>query len=209
MENTINERLRVLINRLNCNINTFSSQIGIPQTSLSTALIRSKTLSSQLLENIIIAFPDVNISWLLTGKGEMLQSYSNQSIAKTKPRIPMTAAAGRLTESLEGVTLVQCEQVPVIESFPSYDFTILIKGDSMQPRYFSGDEVACKRIDEKSFIQWGRVHILDTAQGVVIKRIYEDGNGIRCNSFNPEYGDFTIPKSDIYSISLVVGLLRL
>ncbi|MDR1717986.1 MAG: helix-turn-helix transcriptional regulator, partial [Prevotella sp.] len=59
------------------------------------------------------------------------------------------------------------------------------------------------------FIQWGKVHVLDTTQGLVIKRIYDAGDSIRCNSFNPDYPDFEIPKNEIYFISLVVGLLRL
>ena len=63
--------------------------------------------------------------------------------------------------------------------------------------------------NEKRFIQWGRVHVLDTTQGVVIKRIYDDGDSIRCNSFNTEYPDFSIPKEDIRSFNLVVGSVRL
>nr|WP_236707611.1 S24 family peptidase [Bacteroides cellulosilyticus] len=55
----------------------------------------------------------------------------------------------------------------------------------------------------------GKVHVLDTAQGILIKRTYEDGDKIRCVSYNPEYPDFSIDKSEIYSMSLVVGLIRL
>lgn len=79
----------------------------------------------------------------------------------------------------------------------------------MEPEFFSGDEVACKRINEERFIQWGRVHVLDTTQGVVIKRIYDDGEKIRCNSYNNEFPDFSIPKEDIRSYNLVVGSIRL
>lgn len=126
----------------------------------------------------------------------------------TRPRIPLNAAAGSLTHAMTGVTIDDCEQIPIISVFPDYDFTIFIKGDSMFPRYESGDEVACKRIDASHFLQWGKVHVLDTTQGVIIKRIYDAGDNIRCNSFNPDYSDFEVPKSEIFSISLVVGLLR-
>lgn len=131
------------------------------------------------------------------------------SSANTKPRIPYTASAGSITHAVEGVTLSQCEHIPVIEAFPKYDYTIIIKGNSMEPKFEGGDEIACKRIDQTSFIQWGKVHVLDTAQGIVIKRIYEDGDKIKCVSYNPEYPPFSIDKSEIYSISLVVGLLRI
>lgn len=128
---------------------------------------------------------------------------------KYRPRIPYTAVAGSLTNAVEGITTDQCEQIPRIEIFPDYDFTIIIKGNSMEPKYEGGDEVACKRIDSTSFIQWGKVHVLDTAQGILIKRVYENGDKIRCVSYNSEYPDFSIDKSEIYSMSLVVGLIRL
>lgn len=130
-------------------------------------------------------------------------------LKQTRPRIPYTAAAGSLTSAVEGITADQCEQIPRINIFPEYDFTIIIKGNSMEPKYEGGDEVACKRIDSTSFIQWGKVHVLDTAQGILIKRVYENGDKIRCVSYNSEYPDFSIDKSEIYSMSLVVGLIRL
>ena len=126
---------------------------------------------------------------------------------ETRPRIPYTAAAGTLTNAVEGITLEQCEQLPIIHQIPSYDFTMFVKGDSMSPRFESGDEVACRYIDQKRFIQWGKVHVLDTTQGILIKRVYENGDKIRCVSYNPDYADFSIPKEDIYSMSLVVGLV--
>lgn len=128
---------------------------------------------------------------------------------ETRPRIPYDAAAGTLTEAVEGITEYQCEQLPVISAFPKYDFTIRITGKSMEPEYFAGDEVACLRVNEKQFLQWGRVHVLDTTQGIVIKRIYDAGESILCRSYNSEFPDFSIPKENIRSYNLVVGSLRL
>lgn len=79
----------------------------------------------------------------------------------------------------------------------------------MEPEYFAGDEVACLRVNEKQFLQWGRVHVLDTTQGIVIKRIYDAGESILCRSYNSEFPDFSIPKENIRSYNLVVGSLRL
>ena len=176
------------------------------------------SIGSDKLNNITSYYPDINIDWLITGKGSMLKSEISNMLAEspmeygkkqTRPRIPYTAAAGSLTSAVEGITANQCEQIPRINAFPDYDFTIILKGDSMEPKYEGGDEVACKRIDSTSFIQWGKVHVLDTAQGIIIKRIYEDGEKIRCASYNTEYPDFSILKEEIFSMSLVVGLIRL
>lgn len=125
----------------------------------------------------------------------------------TRPRIPLTAAAGSLSDAARGVTLEECEQMPVISQLPSYDFTIFIKGDSMSPKYESGDEIACRWIDQTRFIQWGKIHVLDTTQGIIVKKVYDDGDKIRCVSINPDYPAFSIPKEDIYSMSIVIGAL--
>lgn len=170
---------------------------------------KAESLGKDVLVKILSKFPEVDANWLLMDLGEMLRQVNNNSSIETKPRIPYTAAAGSITNAVEGISESQCEHVPVVPTFPSYDFTIIVKGDSMEPKIEGGDEVACKRVDQTSFIQWGKVHVLDTAQGIVIKRIYEDGDKIKCVSYNPEYPPFSIDKSEIYSISLVVGLLRI
>ncbi len=220
---TTKDRLKEFLSVKGIGRNRFETQIGVSRGYLST---KSDVISSEVIEKSADVFHDLNLDWLITGKGEMFKSVSattsssvsssnslsysgTNSCSDTKPRIPYTAAAGSITNAVEGVTESQCEQIPVIPTFPNYDFTIIIKGDSMEPKYEGGDEVACKRVDGTSFIQWGKVHVLDTSQGIVIKRIYEDGDKIKCVSYNPEYPPFSIDKSEIYSISLVVGLLRI
>ena len=185
---------------------SFAKAIGVEQVTLSRYLNGSRSLSLDVIEAILRTFPDISAEWLLRGE-EVSVASSEKS--KTLPRIPYDAAAGSLTDAVDGVTELQCERIPVISAFPKYDFTIRVTGRSMEPMYFSGDEVACLRINEAQFLQWGRVHVLDTSQGVVIKRIYDNGDSIRCASFNPEYPDFNVPKADIRSYNLVVGALRL
>jgi phage repressor protein C with HTH and peptisase S24 domain len=187
--------------------------------NLSSGYVTSmrKGYGQEKLNNVLTVFPELNREWLLYGEGSMLNEdlsctsslKKKEEKSDTRPRIPYDAAAGTLTETIEGVTEYQCEEVPVISAFPKYDFTIRIVGRSMEPEYFAGDEVACLKVNEKRFLQWGRVHVLDTTQGVVIKRIYDNGDCITCRSYNPEFPDFSIPKEDIRSYNLVVGSLRL
>lgn len=186
---------------------------------LSSGYVTSmrKGYGQEKLNNVLTVFPELNREWLLYGEGSMLNEdlsctsslKKKEEKSDTRPRIPYDAAAGTLTETIEGVTEYQCEEVPVISAFPHYDFTIRVVGRSMEPEYFAGDEVACLKVNEKRFLQWGRVHVLDTTQGVVIKRIYDNGDCITCRSYNQEFPDFSIPKEDIRSYNLVVGSLRL
>lgn len=92
------------------------------------------------------------------------------------------------------------------------EFMIRVSGSSMYPKYANGDILACKKIHEILFIQWGKVHVIESAsQGALVKRIFEhDTDTIRCVSDNKEnYPAFLMPKSDIRSLSIVLGVIRL
>lgn len=189
--------------------------VKIGMTSASFRGNAKKTpLNSNAIENILSEIPDLNAEWLLTGRGSMLKVESNSSITKkiddeeTRPRIPYTAAAGSLTVTMDGVTNNHCEQLPIIKAFARYDFTIFAYGDSMIPEYHSGDELACVYVRNTSFIQWGRVHVIDTAQGILVKRIFDGGDSIICRSDNPDYPEFRIDKSEFYNVALVIGMVR-
>lgn len=217
------ESIKEKLKSKDISLTSLSKKLGISPQALNSRL-NAKDLSIGFINDvqnasgiILIDEPELNIH---TDLGKKLLEYVKENdevylhihpseSKNTKPRIPYTAAAGFITNAMDGIKDYDCEQIPVIAAFPNYDFTIIIKGDSMEPKYEGGDEVACKRVDSTSFIQWGKVHVLDTAQGIVIKRIYEDGDKIKCVSYNPEYPPFSIDKSEIYSISLVVGLLRI
>jgi len=193
----------------------FSERIGIKQANLSHIENKGEKISIDVINKIISNF-DINIEWLFTGKGEKQRKEVTQASKtankvieeETRPRVPYSAAAGSLSVAMDGVTANQCEQMPIIKAFARYDFTILAHGDSMLPEYHSGDELACLHIKNSSFIQWGRCHVLDTAQGIIVKRIFEDGEFIRCVSDNEYYKAFNIHKSEVYNIALVIGMLR-
>lgn len=203
---TVKERLIVFIKEKGLSQSRFEKMIGLSNGFVNNI---SKGIGADKLQRIVSVYPELNTTWLLTGEGEMLKKCSTPVHKNTRPRIPYDAAAGTLTETVEGITEYECEEVPVISVFPKYDFTIRVVGRSMEPEYFAGDEVACLKVNEKRFLQWGRVHVLDTTQGVVIKRIYDNGDSVICRSYNPEFPDFIVPKEDIRSYNLVVGSLRL
>ena len=206
------ERLQILV-EAKCGsrgVKAFAESIGIGQTTLNNYLLRKRELGLKAVEAVLNTYPDVSAEWLLRGQDVSTVDEERLGVpVKTLPRIPVKASAGSLTTMIDGITEIQCEQVPVVYNFPKYDFTIHVTGDSMVPYYLSGDEVACLRITSATFIQWGKVHVLDTSQGIVIKRIYDNGDTIRCVSYNPDYPDFNVPKDEIFSYNLVVGTLRL
>lgn len=127
------------------------------------------------------------------------------------PHIPLSAQAGALSGFSEGVAYSGCEMNNHIPSLGTYDFTIDVRGDSMLPDYHSGDVVACKKMYPNDFIRYGSVYILDTPQGIVMKKVEknrQDPSSLICISLNENYAPFTLPLEDIYSMSLVVGVIK-
>lgn len=200
------QRVKQIIEKEGISVSKFAEKVDVGQTTLNNQLLEKRALSIDVVNKILNAFPVLSAEWLLRGKGPMYCEQTEE--VETRPRIPFDAAAGTLTVGVDGVMPYQCEQMPVVRAFPRYDFTILVRGESMAPEYQSGDEVACLYVRESTYTQWGRVHVLDTTQGVVIKRIYDRGDMVFCKSDNPRYEDFSIPKSEVFNIALVIGLIR-
>ncbi len=207
----------------------FFSKIG-----MTTANFRGKAketpINSTAIENILSVFPEINPEWLLTGKGSMLKGTSVESIKSIKkdnqeniipakptspsdpkgiPLIPTYAMAGAFTGDLQ-VLECDCEHF-IIPTFKGADFLIPVKGASMEPKYSSGDLVACKKMAIDTFFQWNKVYVLDTEQGPLIKRINEGSkkDTLLICSENPQYPPFELKRSLINNIALVVGVIRL
>ena len=82
----------------------------------------------------------------------------------------------------------------------------------MRPTYKSGDLVAEKSLERGEVIQYGRVFILDTIQGILAKRIIKGpaNHTIICRSDNDEFYDFELNlENDVRKIGLVLGMIRL
>lgn len=224
----IKARLQKLAEYYGFSIRKFEEYCGLNRGNISN-IADQGAIGSDKLSKIIDKNPNISFEWLLTGKGEMLKptglvdsqvaeepqtqymaSKSNKPIVdiETRPRIPLNAMAGALSFALEGGTINDCEQLPVIRAFPRYDFTILINGESMEPQLHSGDELACLNVKTSAYIQWGRIHVLDTDQGIVVKRVFDNGGSLICRSDNNMFPEYIVPKESVYNIALVVGMLR-
>ena len=75
----------------------------------------------------------------------------------------------------------------------------------------SADLALIKKINEKAFIEWGKVYVLDTVNGVVIKSVQksERDNEVECVSLNPNYQPFRIDKSYIFGWYRVLMVLAM
>lgn len=221
------ERLKALVSHYSNGSNSqFAHKLGLTPQAISGWIARN-TYDTEL---VFAKCENVSPLWLLTGEGAMLKpqisavaepeppqyASKNRDICQidrykpgaTRPRIPFTAAAGALSVAIDAASEGDCDQVPIVATLPAYDFTIIIEGDSMAPEYRSGDELACRMIDDVKEIQWGKPYILDTRDGVVFKSLYYGDGEILCHSINPAGPSFAVADGDVLHVASVVGLIR-
>ncbi|ROT19637.1 S24 family peptidase [Muribaculaceae bacterium Isolate-114 (HZI)] len=146
---------------------------------------------------------------LLNNNVVMAESDSIQEIGEDIKEyvhlLPVEAMAGPLQGYSEGVALRDCKKIKSPVS--GADWAIQISGDSMEPEYKSGSYLFIKKMTG-SFIPWGHVLVLDTMDGVVVKKIYQIDDTdefIEARSINPKYPPFRIETSCILGIYRVLG----
>ena len=195
----------------------FRKENNLTQIEVATYLETSKSFISQI-EAGTRPLPSAMLSKLLDNKkgwsiaklsGGQCQAPAVRQISTGIPLLPVEAVAGVLSGNDMQVMDYECEYYN-IPTFKGAEFLIQISGDSMQPKYYSGDIVACKRLPIDTFFQWNRVYVIGSEQGVIIKRVKRgsDEQHITLVSENTDYEPFELPLNKIHSIALVVGVVR-
>lgn len=214
----------VIINSLLSDIgikpSTFAKRIGVNPTQIYDLQSgKIKKISDSIADKIREVYPEYNRVWLLTGEGDMKSNTVNENRNRKIEIIndeystwllPQSAMGGSLSGfAVEGATLQNCEKV--ISPIKGVDFAISVYGESMAPEYPSGSRVLIKKINPDIFIDWGKVYVLDTSNGVIIKEVIVSPKEgcIRCHSINPDpkYSDFDVPMQEIYGIYRVLMCL--
>lgn len=136
--------------------------------------------------------------------GDRITALEDSNDIYTIPLLPVSAQGGSLNDFVVSVKDSDCEKI--ISPIKGADYAISVAGDSMAPEYPSGSQILIKRINERAFIDWGRVYVLDTCNGTVIKRLFpsENADKVICKSINPDYPPFEVSMTDIYGVYRVL-----
>ncbi|MDE5969458.1 MAG: hypothetical protein K2G74_01330, partial [Muribaculaceae bacterium] len=195
-------------------IAAFERSVSMSNASFGKSLKNGGAIGSDKLENILNIYKDLSPTWLLTGDGDMILDRDSSdatysSVDTGIPLIPVEAMAGYLSGEVS-VLESDCERlnIPGLKA----DFVIPVSGDSMEPKYFSGDLVACQYVNLNDlFFQWGKVYVIDTNQGVLLKKVKKADlpQNIMLISENPNYDPVIMPRENIFHIALVKGLVRI
>lgn len=225
MENSGKEVISLILNELGIKAPTFANSIGVKyQRILDIQNGKTKKVSFPVADAIIEKYPQFNRTWILTGEGEMLKngnpvpidfgsSSTDQSdqLFHTVPLVPTSAQGGPLNDFVTSIKENECERI--VSPVRYADLAITVAGDSMAPEFPSGCQILIKRINEKAFIEWGKVYVLDTCNGTVIKEVHRGKaeDEIECYSINPDpkFQPFSVKFADIFGMYRVIMCMSL
>ncbi len=209
------DRLDRYIKFRGLNDNKVTLESGISVGTLGKSRKEGKDITSKTAEMILDAYPEINRAWLLTGDGEMLGTKKQTGFA-TYPLLDTSkaecgkafgiASTARVTE----LPYISIPGVPVeTEFFIQATGHSMINNNNPELSIPPGSLIGLAKINTR-VIRWGEVYALSTADGVMIKRVFEseDKGLVRCVSYNSsDYPDFDISRSDIYELARITCVI--
>lgn len=211
---TENERLKTIIDKLHFKTQKeFAAKLNIQSGSLSD-IIRGKggmKISNAIKDKLTLLF-NVNQEWLTDGIGEPFLKKGPQ-VSEAKEGVPYydISLADSVAESL---ILMEEEPEYFVNYKPFNDCTayLPVYGDSMYPKYASGEIIAVKEVTNFDVLQWGEAYVImgdDKTNGIrSIKLVHQhqDPDKLILRSSNPNFkGDTVITKQSINSMYIIKG----
>lgn len=226
------EIINKVLEELNLKAPTFAKNIGVKyQRIFDLQKGKVKKISSSLANDIISKYGQFNLTWLLTGEGEMLNT-PNQPSDEASPidepiilRVPLVsqyAQAGYLCGYADAAYMATLPTIPYIVDHEAQGHYVAfeVKGDSMndgtEDAILEGDRLLCREImphlwaDSKLHIRKWDFVIVHT-EGILVKRIINhdvENHTITIHSLNSMYPDKVINLSDVKQIFNVIELQR-
>lgn len=226
------EIINKVLEELNLKAPTFAESIGVKyQRIFDLQKGKVKKISSSLANDIISKYGQFNLTWLLTGEGEMLNT-PNQTSDEASPidepiilRVPLVsqyAQAGYLCGYADAAYMATLPTIPYIVDHEAQGHYVAfeVKGDSMndgtEDAILEGDRLLCREImphlwaDSKLHIRKWDFVIVHT-EGILVKRIINhdvENHTITIHSLNSMYQDKVINLSDVKQIFNVIELQR-
>lgn len=203
------DRLKSLMNILGFRTQRdFAAALNIKDGSLSDILRGRVGVSNGFKDRLSFKF-DVNIDWLETGTGEPLLN-KGPVISEIKEGVPYYD----ISLSDDNFVLMEEKAEYFVNYKPFNDCTayLPVYGDSMYPRYASGEIVAVREVTNFEVLQWGEAYVVMANEKAnhmrSIKMIYEhaDRSKLILRSSNPNFkGDTIIEKASITSLYIIKG----
>jgi transcriptional regulator with XRE-family HTH domain len=115
------ERFKTLLEKLGITSSEFADRIGVQRSSISHILSGRNKPSIDFLEKLINAFPDTDVTWLITGKAATIKSAEKE---KSEPDSQTV-----VPENTVQITIPE-NKTPAVQSAAPVEKVILIYSDN-------------------------------------------------------------------------------
>lgn len=225
---TVKDRIKAFCKAEKTTVSAFEKSIGVSNGYVNAI---SRSIGIDNLNTIIEIYSNLNIEWLLTGRGEMYKPnvpprvipaplatdgrpiYSDkdienfritQEIGQGKPYFDVDFLGG-FSEIINSQTAVPACNI-IVPGFEKATVWCNVTGHSMEPKINHGDIIALREctIDD---IQYGEIYavVLDTLRTIKIIRRGTTPDVLRYVPINPDFDDQEFPITRILHIFEVLG----
>ena len=206
-------RLKQLREALGMNKNQLAVKLGIDNGNISRYESGKVKPNSDFYELLIRKFDNINLTWLISGEGEMFLQKS-VTIDKAKVRsVPIYSLvyAGSPASQWDTDKAKEYMQLPSLTKYKEA-FGLIVKGDSMSPYINQGDVLIC--VDKPDMIKDGTAVVcvfksVDTieANAKLIKTNKKEGT-VMLYSVNTKHEPQIYAEDQILKIYKVVKIIR-
>ncbi len=198
------QRLESVIEWANMTTNYFARHIGLARGENLYQIKRGNNGISQKTATMITAkFPEVNMMWLLTGQGEMLEGEEYRGGAK-----PFYNVGAE--EAIRQVDSLSCDEQLILPSSIDFDFAMLYLGSAMVGVTAQNTTLLLKKITPEMIIPGDECVIV--TKKIVLLRIVNfpaeesEKDKLRLVAAAGElYGDVVVDLSEVEAVYKVNG----
>lgn len=217
---TTKDRLKEFLSSQKIGRNRFEEQLGISIGYMSS---KATTITSDVIEKTILAYPILNLDWLITGSGEMLKSATPTSVSASSdnsisyrlvPLLNLDAVGGIHSPNVVLGDREYADQLIPFTDAQEGDVALTVSGESMSPTCPPGSRVLIRQVPQwREYFGYGNIFVLLLTDGRrILKEVQkypEDSkNYILCKSHNDKYPEEELPKSMIASVWKVIKILN-
>lgn len=214
---TLGTRITKFITSKGLTVQAFEKAIGAGNNTIGTSIKRNSNFSSGILSKILITYPELSSSWLLTGKGSMYEAALLKESDLNAYQIPFyndfRASAGKI-KALRNLSSVAADGYIHVPHMPKCDGAVHVVGDSMHPLLKSGD-IICYKLKNKNTILYGEMYLVEWHDGdgdaYLMVKYLQKGTApgcIKLSSYNDMHEDIEIKIEAIDELALVKCSIR-
>lgn len=226
--NEVQKRLNNFISYLGMSVSQFEQSIGVGNAFVKNTNERMRNSSKNLIAS---RYPELNMDWLMKGRGEMLKpisntlnSYGNNSANAINGNATIISTSQKrykeqISKENDGIvseTNKILNNIHIGDLFKEATSAIINNDDSMR-EYPLGAIIILKRLTDDNNIIWGNNYYIETCDYKIIRRVQKNNDKqITAYSSNEKtnqngtliHSPIIIPKKSIISISSVLGYIK-